>query len=247
LRLAVIGDPIAHSASPELHRAFLSAAGLEGTYEAIVVRAGGAARAINEFRARGYTGLNVTTPLKEEAFAYCETRDAAAAASGSVNTLLLRARIEGYNTDGIGALAALADAGVTGIAGKRILVLGAGATACAIVAALTAADAAVFLWSRSPEQAERIGRELGGTPWHKGLPVDAIFAALPPDAAFHDAGLIRMLHQAPIVVDANYGPRATLGAALGRSDVRDGRAMLRASSRASFALFRTLAPPRFSR
>lgn len=242
LRLAVIGDPVAHSASPELHRAFLAAARLEGTYEPIVVRAGGAARAIEELRAAGYGGLNVTTPLKEEAFARAETRDAAAAAAGAVNTLLLRTRIEGYNTDGIGALTALTDAGLSGIAGSRILVLGGGATARTSVAALNAANAAVFLWSRTPEQSERIACELGGRPWHARLRVDAVFAALAPGATLHDPKLMAILQAAPIVVDANYGSRATLGTALGRSDVHDGRAMLRSSSRASFSLFQTLAP-----
>lgn len=241
LRLAVIGDPVAHSASPQLHRAFLAAAGLAGTYDAIKVHAGEASRAIDDLRARGYTGLNVTTPLKEEIFARAQTCDAASRASGAVNVLLLGTRIEGHNTDGVGALAALSDAGLPKIAGAHVLVLGAGPTARATVAALTAAQAAVFLWNRTGERAERIARELGGEPWHAGLRVDAVFSALLPGVRFDDAALAATLHQCRVVVDANYGTRSTIGAALERSDVHDGSVMLRASARASFALFRTLA------
>ncbi|MBD5635913.1 MAG: shikimate dehydrogenase, partial [Candidatus Eremiobacteraeota bacterium] len=104
LKLAVIGDPVAHSASPRLHREFLAAAHLTGTYEAIAVAGGTAATAIDDLRAAGYTGLNVTTPLKEEAFVKADVRDVAALAAGSVNTLILGERIEGYNTDGLGAI-----------------------------------------------------------------------------------------------------------------------------------------------
>ncbi len=239
--MAVIGDPVAHSASPALHRAFIAAAGLRGSYEAIRVRAGQAAEAIDDLRARGYAGLNVTTPLKEEALARAETHDTVSRASRAVNVLLLGPRIEGHNTDGVGALAALSDAGLPKIAGAHVLVLGAGPTARATVAALTAAQAAVFLWNRTGERAERIARELGGEPWHAGLRVDAVFSALPPGVRFGEAAMRATLRESPVVVDANYGVRANLGAALGRSDVRDGNAMLQASARASFALFRTLA------
>src|ERR1700722_15203148 len=89
LRLAVIGDPVEHSKSPELHAGFLRGAGLAGSYEAIRVAAGDGKRAIEDLRARGYVGLNVTTPLKEEAFAHARWHDATALASGSVNTLVL--------------------------------------------------------------------------------------------------------------------------------------------------------------
>ncbi|MDQ2908957.1 MAG: hypothetical protein M3R44_06355, partial [Candidatus Eremiobacteraeota bacterium] len=99
----------------------------------------------------------------------------------------------------------------------------------------------VFLWNRTPERAERIASELGGEPWRAGLRVDAVFSALPPGVRFGEAAMRATLRESPVVVDANYGVRANLGAALGRSDVRDGNAMLQASARASFALFRTLA------
>ena len=238
LKLAVIGDPVAHSASPALHRDFLAEAGIAGTYEAIRVVAGDGARAIDDLRARGYTGLNVTTPLKEEAFSRADERDAIALATGAVNTLVLGPRILGYNTDGIGTLGALAAAGLTALPGRRVLVLGAGPTARAAVAALVADGVATSLWNRTAERADAIARRLGARVFSPGdASFDAVFSTLSPGAELADPDLRRAVLQAPIVIDANYATRTTLGANLGRSDVRDGAAMLASSARASFERF----------
>jgi shikimate dehydrogenase len=240
-KLAVIGDPVAHSASPRLHRAFLAAAGRAGTYEAIRVAAGAGARAIADLRAAGYTGLNVTTPLKEEAFAASEVRDAAAVAAGSVNTLVLGDRISGYNTDGLGAVGALAARGLVDLAGRRILVLGAGPTARSCLAGFVARGARTFVWNRTASKAAGIADALGAHLWPADdAAPDAVLAALPPNALPDDPALLKALLAAPIVIDANYGERATLGHALGR-DVTDGSEMLRASARASFDLFTSCA------
>jgi shikimate dehydrogenase len=237
LRLAVIGDPVAHSRSPEYQRGFLAEAGLSGTYEAIRVAAGTGAERIDALRAAGFLGLNVTTPLKEEAFARADFRDPIATASGAVNTLVLGRRIEGYNTDGAGALGALADVGLRAPAGRRVLVLGAGATARAVVFALVSAKVDVLLWNRTAAAAERLARDAGAKLWSMIARVDAVYSTLPPDADIRAADLIAALTDAPLVIDANYGERATLGTRLGRTDVHDGRAMLRASARASFEIF----------
>jgi len=238
LRLAVIGDPVAHSASPALHRKFLAEAGLHGSYDAIEVAGGGAARAIDALRAQGYVGLNVTTPLKEEAFARAEMRDSSALASGSVNTLLLGDRILGINTDGIGTLGALADAGLLDLAGLRLLVLGAGPTARAAAASLVAAGAAVFVWNRTRARAQEVATALDAHVFEAGIRFDAVFSALPPGASPADDRVRTIVLAAPIVVDANYGERSTLAASLGRP-VIDGRTMLEHSARASFAAFRS--------
>ena len=237
LRLAVVGDPVDHSASPGLHRSFLAQARLAGSYEAIRIAAGDGARGIAELRERGYTGLNVTTPLKEEAYAVAQRHDAAALASRAVNTLVFGDRIDGYNTDGIGALGALGDAGLVDLAGAAVLVLGAGPTARATIAALVGADAAVFVWNRSPQRAAEIVRDLGAHPHTPGLRPDAVFATLPPGAVPDDVTLLETIAHAPAIVDANYGARSTLGSLLHRDDVFDGSAMLRHSAAAAFALF----------
>lgn len=242
LKLAVIGDPVEHSASPELHRGFLDAAGIAGTYEAIRVPLGDGARAIEELRAAGYTGLNVTTPLKEEAFARADVRDPIARVTGAVNTLLLGPTIRGYNTDGIGTLGALVSAGLVHMTGRRVLVLGAGPTARAAVAALADAGAIVTIWNRTKSKADAIARDLAARAWTSeesdANAYDAAFSTLSPGVAIGDATLARALRQTPIIVDANYAVRATLGKAIGRDDVADGAAMLAASARAAFDYFR---------
>lgn len=241
LKLAVIGDPIEHSASPALHRAFLDSAGLVGTYEAIRVAAHDGARAIDALRVAGYTGLNVTTPLKEEAFARADVHDPIALATGAVNTLVIGSTIRGFNTDGIGTLGALAAAGLAETTDRHVLVLGAGPTARAAVAALVRAGAIVTIWNRTRAKADAIVRDFDARAWTSmrggDRVYDAVFSTLSPGVAIVDSTLATALRRTPIVVDANYGARATLGNVLGRTDVTDGAAMLAASARAAFEYF----------
>jgi shikimate dehydrogenase len=244
LKLAVIGDPVEHSASPALHRAFMLDASLTGTYEAIRVCAGDGAKAIERLRAAGYTGLNVTTPLKEEAYARADTHDAAALAAGSVNTLVFGERIAGHNTDGLGAIGACHEAGLQTLAGAIILVLGTGPTARSCVAAFIAAGATTYIWNRTPAKAHELAQALAARLWTpESPPASAAISALPPSATLNDPALVATLKKTPILIDANYGPRATLGATLNRP-TNDGHAMLKASAQASFALFTAAqAPP----
>ena len=219
LKLAVVGDPVAHSRSPVLQRGFMAEAGVEGTYEALRVRAGELGAALAALRAEGYAGLNVTTPLKEEAAALCDRLSPAAQALGAANTLVLRAHETfGANTDGAGGVAAL-EAALGGARGKRVLVLGAGPTARAVVFALVRAGADVSIWN----------------PHAGAARLDAVYATLPPDANVPPE-IEAALRAAPLVLDANYGPRATLGLQLGRP-VIEGAAMLAASARRSFDLW----------
>lgn len=235
LKLAVVGDPVAHSRSPLLQRGFMAEAGVEGTYEAIRVRSGELGAAVAALRAEGYGGLNVTTPLKEEAAALCDRLSPAAQALGAVNTLVFRANETfGANTDGAGGVGALESALGT-VRGKRVLVLGAGPTARAVVYALARAGAEVALWNRTREHGEALAQRFGVRVWDEASPLDAVYAALPPNPHLPPA-VLRALHVAPLVLDANYGPRATLGETLGRAVV-DGSAMLASSARHSFDLW----------
>jgi shikimate dehydrogenase len=239
MKLALIGDPVEHSASPALHRELMDGARIAGSYEALRVPAGGCAAAIEDLRGRGYRGLNVTTPLKEEASDACPHRDEVARRTGSVNTIVFEdgGLTLGCNTDGLGAWNAIAEAiGKELLAPEtNVLVLGAGPTARAAAYVLSrSAWARVYLWNRRRERALELAHRFALDVW-SGEPVAVAFAALPPHADLDDA-VMRALKTAPVVVDANYGPRATLGTALGRTVV-DGMTMLRASARASFALW----------
>jgi len=102
VKLGLIGDPVAHSRSPELQNVFLRDADLGGSYVAIRVPKGNGIAAVRRLAAQGYTGINITTPLKEEVIAACDALDEDALAADAVKPIFLGAPIVGANTDGIG-------------------------------------------------------------------------------------------------------------------------------------------------
>jgi len=87
MKLAVIGDPVSHSRSPELFKKFLRDGGIEGEYVALRVPKGNVINVIRRMRLDGYTGCNVTMPLKEEAMAACDILDEAARMAQAVKTI----------------------------------------------------------------------------------------------------------------------------------------------------------------
>src|SRR6478609_10762370 len=101
-RLAVIGHPIAHSASPKMHQAALDALGIDARYIRLDIEPGQVGEAFQRMRALGFIGCNVTVPHKLEAMEHCEV-DPAAQALGAVNTIRFEAEVtRGFNTDGPG-------------------------------------------------------------------------------------------------------------------------------------------------
>jgi shikimate dehydrogenase len=141
-RYAVIGNPVAHSRSPWIHAEFARATRQDIEYGAIEAPLDGFARAVDEFRAAGGKGLNVTLPFKEEAFRYCADASARARAAGAANTLVLdRAAAYGDNTDGAGLLRDLESNLGFSPGGRRLLIAGAGGAARGVVAPLLAAGA----------------------------------------------------------------------------------------------------------
>lgn len=161
-RLAVIGHPVAHSRSPAMQTAALAALGLEEwSYGAIDIAPENLEGRLPALAAGGdYAGLNVTVPHKEAALALADEASEAAREIGAANTLSFRdGRILAENTDAPGLLGALPPHEP----GSRALVLGAGGAARAVVWALCRDDAEVEVWNRTPERAEAICAELGGT------------------------------------------------------------------------------------
>jgi len=153
--VGVIGDPVTHSLSPTLHNAAFEALGLDWVYVAFPVPRGRGAEAVAAVPALGLAGLNVTMPHKEDVAGACHELTADAAALRSVNTVvaLPDGRTLGDSTDGPGFLDALADEAI-GVAGRPVLVLGAGGAARAVVLALCRAGAAVTVAARRPDAAE---------------------------------------------------------------------------------------------
>jgi shikimate dehydrogenase len=133
----VLGSPIAHSLSPVLHRAAHAALGLDGwTYEAVECDEAGLPGLIASCDS-SWAGLSLTMPLKRAVLPLLDRTEPLATEVGGVNTVVFAGgQRHGYNTDVPGMVAALAEAGVTSPASATIL--GAGATACAALAALRA-------------------------------------------------------------------------------------------------------------
>ena len=167
-RYGVIGWPVAHSRSPLIHNYWLQEAGIDAVYEAVAVPPGADFRAkLEELRDQGFAGVNVTIPHKEAAFAAVDTKDAAAARLGAVNTIALAGdTISGHNTDGRGFIDSLSTTRDWALG--PALVLGAGGAARAIVGALLDAGISdIRVSNRTRARAEAVAA-LADTPDNSG-------------------------------------------------------------------------------
>ena len=158
-RLAVLGQPIAHSRSPAMQTAALEALGLAGgwSYEAIEMPPADFAELTRALPSEGFVGANITIPHKEAALTLASDASQAATEIGAANTLsFIGDRIRADNTDAPGLIAALP----APPSGKRTLVLGAGGSARAAVWALSRQGAGVEVWNRTGERADEVVRDL---------------------------------------------------------------------------------------
>jgi shikimate dehydrogenase len=129
-RYVVMGNPIAHSKSPLIHARFAEQTGEAIVYEPMLVPLDGFAAAVAGLAASGAGGANVTVPFKLEAFDLATALTERASAAGAVNTLKFRGNvILGDNTDGAGLCTDIVRNCGIALAGKRILLLGAGGAA----------------------------------------------------------------------------------------------------------------------
>lgn len=166
-RYAVMGNPIGHSLSPSIHAQFAEQTGQDLSYTAILAPIDAFAAAVAEFRALGGLGLNVTVPFKEEAYTLADTLTPRARRAGAVNTLCFTPgeAVLGDTTDGVGLLTDLRqNLGLT-LAGRRVLVLGAGGAARGVLEPLleTAPEMLVIAnrTARRAEQLAQVFAELG--------------------------------------------------------------------------------------
>ncbi len=182
-RYAVFGHPIAHSKSPLIHAAFARQTGQDMTYEAILAPKDGFATSVAAFVAAGGRGANVTVPFKEEAFRLATRLAPRAERAGAVNTLVFDGGILGDNTDGAGLVADLTRNLNCSLAGRRVLLLGAGGAARGVVeplldqqpAALVIANRTV---SRAHELADLFGRGVTASGFDEtGGPFDVVINA----------------------------------------------------------------------
>lgn len=175
----VIGNPIAHSRSPFIHAEFARQTGETIAYGAVLVGHGQLAATLERFRAAGMRGLNVTLPFKEQVCALAEDVLPRARVAGAANTLRLSA--EGHwqadNTDGAGLVRDLTANQGLSLAGRRILLLGAGGSARGVLGPLLAARPAVLhVVNRRAERAVELAARFAA----EGPVTGGGYAALPP-------------------------------------------------------------------
>ena len=156
----VFGNPIAHSRSPAIHAAFAAATAQDLRYEARLAPSDGFAKSVATFVAEGGRGANVTVPFKEEAFRLCSHLSERAARAGAVNTLVFgKDGISGDNTDGAGLVRDITINLAFPLAGRRILLLGAGGAARGVIAPLLAGQpACLHIANRSADKAQALAR-----------------------------------------------------------------------------------------
>ncbi len=126
-RYAVIGNPVAHSKSPQIHAEFARQTGQEITYEILPAPLDAFAVTARQFFSEGGRGLNVTLPFKHEAWEMVDAHADSARDAEAVNTIKLEGeKLVGYNTDGVGLVTDIRQNLGFQIAGKRVLLMGAG-------------------------------------------------------------------------------------------------------------------------
>lgn len=258
-RYAVVGNPIAHSKSPQIHAAFAAQTGQALSYEALLAPLDGFAATVAEFRAAGGRGLNVTVPFKLEAHALADRLTPRARAAGAVNTLAFGADgVLGDNTDGAGLVRDLSHHHGCNIAGLRVLLLGAGGAARgALLPLLQAGPAKLTIANRSADKAVALAREFaaaGGSPLDGcGFPslagrrydlvINATAASLSAEVPPLPPGLYS---DGALAYDMVYAKEETPFMRAARLDgaarVADGLGMLVEQAAESFALWRGVQP-----
>jgi len=259
-RYAVIGNPVAHSQSPHIHRMFADALGEDMDYGMVLGRPGRFADDVRDFRQSGGRGLNVTVPFKLDAYDYSTRRSERATKAGAVNTLQFDGDdVFGDNTDGAGLVRDIRDGFGFAIAGARVVLMGAGGAARgALLPLLAERPARIAIVNRTVVKAEALATSFAshadGVSLHGGgygdvagdtfdLVINATSAsladALPPLPA-------SVFARAALAYDMVYGARAkafiAYALAQGAGRAVDGLGMLVEQAAESFFLWRGVRP-----
>ena len=255
-RYAVIGNPIAHSKSPEIHARFAQQTGEDIGYERLLAPLDGFAQTVADFMQAGGLGANVTVPFKLEAYALATELSVRAQAAGAVNTLRFRGDvIYGDNTDGVGLVTDIVRNAGMALHGRRLLLLGAGGAARGVLLPLLDQQPAeIVIANRTLDKAHLLVQEFSAP--HGVLRASA-FDAL--DGAFDvvinatSASLEQALPPVPaacfgaatLAYDMMYSREATpfmrLAASHGAA-ARDGLGMLVEQAAESFFVWRGVRP-----
>lgn len=177
MRYAVLGNPVNHSKSPRIHKMFAHQFAHRIEYIAIQVDPGGLVQAVDQFRAHGGLGLNITVPFKQEAFHLADHMSERAQIAGAVNTLKFEAdgRVFGDNTDGAGLVHDLVHNLDLALKNKHILILGAGGAVRGVLApVLKQRPAGLVIANRTVTKAMDLAQEFAGHGQIDVLGLDAL-------------------------------------------------------------------------
>lgn len=249
-RYAVIGNPVAHSQSPAIHARFAEATGQEIEYERIEAPLDGFDRRVDEFRAAGGKGLNVTLPFKQAAFRYCDEFTERAREAQVVNTLVFGERARGDNSDGVGLVRDIEGNLATPLAGKTVLLMGAGGAAQGVVGALLGARVGrLVIANRTFAKAEALGARFNATAARYDdirdpfdVIINATSAGLGAGPAIFPAAAIG---KGSLAYDMVYGRETPFLQAARAKGARccDGLGMLVEQAAESFFIWRGVRPP----
>lgn len=260
--LGVIGDPVAHTASPAMHNAALRALHLNYVYTAFRVAPAALPEALAGMRALGMVGLNVTVPHKQAVMEHLDEISAEAQSIGAVNTIANRdGRLVGYNTDAFGIVQSLkVDGGLDPLPSK-VALLGAGGAARAVLYALLARDEVeeVLLLNRTVEKAAALAGDLDSEGKVRvgslaetepigdaGLLINATALGMHPRDDVSPLVDPSCLHEHMLVADIVYNPLETVlmrQAAAASASAINGLGMLAWQGARSFEIWTGVEPP----
>ncbi len=162
-RLAVFGDPVSHSLSPQMHNAALEAQAHEFQYVRILVTTEELGHALADLAEAGFIGTNLTIPHKQAAFEFVDEITDQSRLMGSINTIaVIGGKLHGHNTDGPGFAAALQETLQLKLHEQRVLILGGGGGAGRAISVQCALEGCpqIFVANRTLEKAEILSEQI---------------------------------------------------------------------------------------
>lgn len=238
-KFAILGRPIAHSKSPQIHQCFAENIGIQLSYERILVaEEDGFVATIMRFQQQGGNGVNVTAPCKEDAFKWVTDLSERAQLAGAVNTIVLNTdgTSLGDNTDGVGFIKDIKDFQGWNLRGKRILILGAGGAVRGILQPLLLEQPAlVMIANRTLAKAQNLAesfKQFGAITFSSFADCateifDVVINSIPISAVAPGLPLISAdTHCYDLVYSGQLTPFLQAVSALGATKIADGLGML---------------------
>lgn len=159
----IIGNPVSHSRSPDMHNAAFRSLGINGHYFRFRCEEDELEKIVHILRVLGMKGMNVTIPYKQKIMEYIDEVDKTAEDAGAVNCIMNEGnKLKGMNTDIAGFRESFKAAGVS-VRDKSSLIIGAGGAARACAAFLSEEHSEIRITNRTKEKAEKLAKEFNGT------------------------------------------------------------------------------------